>query len=191
MGLLRARPFPRKQPVSLQTGRDRARPLQDTFPNIKSADRTLPAAGRDGSSKQCAGIYRRSLVGGLRPQAPVRTDATAPVLLSRLRRLRVGTNSTPLRPPDGGHPLHFVVPPFPTQPASLGLRGGPIMQGEKKSSPRLLLAATIFLFLRHAQNPIHVVFGSEQFYHFFSCLLVLWIPLFVLCLQHGILELST
>ena len=113
------------------------------------------------SGKQCPGIYRRSLVGGLRPQAPVRTGATAPVLLSRLRRLRVGTNSTPLRPPDGGHPLHFVVPPFPTQPASLGLRGGPIMQGEKKSSPRLLLAATIFLFLRHAQNPIHVVFGSE------------------------------
>ena len=39
------------------------------------------------SGKQCPGIYRRSLVGGCRPQAPVRTGAVAPVLLSRLRRL--------------------------------------------------------------------------------------------------------
>ena len=108
-----------------------------------------------------------------RPQTPVKPGASAPGFLSRLRRLRVGTNSTPLRPPDGGHPLHFVVPPFPTQPASLGLRGGPIMQGEKKSSPRLLLVVAIFLFLRHAQNPPHVVFGGEQFYHFRLCLPIL------------------
>ena len=82
MGLLRARPFPRKQPVSLQTGRDRARPLQDTFPNIKSADRTLPAAGRDDSSKQCAGIYRRSLA------------ATAAVNAALTTIIRVDINQT-------------------------------------------------------------------------------------------------
>ena len=71
-----------------------------------------------------------------RPQAPVRTGANAPVLLSRLRRLLL--------------------------PA-----------GREKSLSCLLLAVTIFLFFRHAQNPLHVVFGGEQFYHFRLCLPVL------------------
>ena len=105
---------------------------------------------RSGCSKQCPGIYRRSLVGGCRPQTPVRTGAVASVLLSRLRRLLL--------------------------PAGRG-----------KSSSRPLLAVTIFLFLRRAQNPLHVVFGREQFYHFFLRLPVLWIPFFLLSLQHGIL----
>ena len=85
-----------------------------------------------------------------RPQPPVRTGATALVLLSRLRRLMLPT------------------------------------VGEKSSS-RPLLAVAIFLFFGHAQNPLHVVFGSEQFYHFCLGLLVFWIPLSVLSLQHGVL----
>ena len=44
--------------------------------------------------------------------------------------------------------------------------------GREKSSPRLLLAVKIFLFLCHAQNPLHVVFGGEQFNHFCLGLLV-------------------
>lgn len=85
-----------------------------------------------------------------RPQTPVRTGATALVLLSRLRRLLLPT------------------------------------VGEKSSS-RPLLAVAIFLFFGHAQNPLHVVFGSEKFYHFCLGLLVFWIPLFVLGIQGGIL----
>ena len=36
-----------------------------------------------------------------------------------------------------------------------------LLAGREKSSPRLLLAVTVFLFFRHAQNPLHVVFGGE------------------------------
>ena len=121
-----------------------------------------------------------------RPQPSVNPGAGAPGFLSRLRRLRVGTNSVPLRPPDSGHSLHAVAPPFPTQPASLGLRRDPFMLGEKNLSPRPLLAVTIFLFLRCAPNPLYVVFCREQFYHLFPLLLVLWIPLFVFRLQLSI-----
>ena len=59
--------------------------------------------------------------------------------------------------------------------------------GREKLSPRPLLSVTIFLFLCQPQNPLHVVFSGEQFYHFFSRLLVFWIPLFVFRLQLGIL----
>ena len=66
-----------------------------------------------------------------RPQAPKRTGAFAPVLLTtagvcasgqtlfHYARLTAGIRSIP---------LSLLLP---TQPASLGLRGGPIMQGEK------------------------------------------------------------
>ena len=84
------------------------------------------------------------------PQAPVRSGAVAPLLLSRLRRLLL--------------------------PA-----------GREKSSSCLRLSVTIFLFFCHAQNPLHVVFDGEQFYHFFPRPLLLGIPFFVLCLQRGIL----
>lgn len=34
-----------------------------------------------------------------------------------------------------------------------------------------MLTIAILLFLGHAQNPLHVVFGREQFYHFsLACL---------------------
>ena len=42
--------------------------------------------------------------------------------------------------------------------------------GREKSSSRLLLAVTIFLFPRRTQNPLHVVFGGEQFNHFCLCM---------------------
>ena len=44
--------------------------------------------------------------------------------------------------------------------------------GREKSSSRLLLTVTTFLFFGHAQNPIHIIFGGAQFYHFVPCLLV-------------------
>ncbi len=50
-----------------------------------------------------------------------------------------------------------------------------------------MLAVTIFLFLCHAQYPLHIIFCCKQFHHFCPCLLVLWIPFLVLCLQCGIL----
>ena len=59
--------------------------------------------------------------------------------------------------------------------------------GREKSLSCLLLAVAIFLFFGHAQNPLHVVFSGEQFYHFSSGLLVLWIPLSVPGIQGGIL----
>ena len=66
------------------------------------------------------------------------------------------------------------VKPGPGAPGFLSrLRRLLLPAGREKASPRPLLAVTIFLFLRHTQNPLHIVFYREQFYHFLSGLPVL------------------
>ena len=59
--------------------------------------------------------------------------------------------------------------------------------GEEKSLSRLLLAVAIFLFFCDTQNPLYVVFGCEQLYHFFPCPLLFRVAPFVLCGEGGIL----
>ena len=62
--------------------------------------------------------------------------------------------------------------------------------GREKSSPCPLLAVTILLFLGHAQNPLHVVFGREQFHHLRPCPFLVGVQPLVFRQQRGILPLQ-
>ena len=64
-----------------------------------------------------------------------------------------------LPPPSPRKERRICAAPFKPPSASA------VTRRERKMSSRILLAVTIFLFFRHAQHPLHIVFGREQFYY--------------------------